>query len=112
MNMMLLLNQTVILFGILIFFSGLFSFSEVMFTGLSRSQMDRIKRDNPRVLSIWESSPNQILATLLLSNTAVNIAIGVVSTRFAHGLSRHFGFKLTLSVVVVGLCTGFIVLIF
>src|SRR5687767_9780546 len=70
--------------ALLIFMSGIFSATEVSYTGLSLGQIKRINRLRPGILSLWEKNPDRILAVLILSNNAVNIGIGVLAASMAH----------------------------
>jgi putative hemolysin len=69
---------------ILLFFSGLFASSEVAFFSLNPAQLDEIKNDLQRksnaLINQLLSRPKRLLATLLIANSLVNIAIIILSS--------------------------------
>lgn len=65
---------------VLIIFSALISGSETAFFSLTPRQIKEIKEsDNKKVISLLEY-PDKLLATILISNNFVNIAIVILST--------------------------------
>lgn len=65
---------------ILLLFSALISGSETAYFSLSPKQIDEIKEsDHTKVLALL-SNPNNLLATILISNNFVNIGIVILST--------------------------------
>lgn len=79
--------QILIICGLLIL-SAVFSASEVAFFSLSPSQLDKIRNEktsaNLRVLDIL-SKPKRLLATILIANNTVNVAIAILSTTIIDG---------------------------
>jgi putative hemolysin len=69
---------------ILLFFSGMLSSSEVAFFSLGPVQLNEIKNNLQRrsnsVISQLLSRPKKLLATLLIANSLVNIAIIIISS--------------------------------
>jgi CBS domain containing-hemolysin-like protein len=99
-------------FAVLLILSAFFSSAEVAYTGLTRTQIDRLKRVKPDGLRLWESRPDRVLAALLLSNNAVNTGVGVL----AGSLALHVAFlrrgRPAVITFVFGLASGIIVLVF
>lgn len=100
------------LFFVLLILSGIFSSAEVAYTSLSMGQISRIKRLKSKILDIWEHSPELVLAVLLLSNNAVNIAVGVIAAGMSVGISVLIGWPEPLISVGMGIFSGIILLIF
>ena len=72
----------IILFVILIGFSGFFSSSETSLFSLGRLQVEQMRRnDNPRVELIERmlSEPRRLIVTILIGNEFVNVAASVIS---------------------------------
>lgn len=92
------------LFGmvILMIFSAFFSSTEVAYTGLSPGQIKRVNRLRPGALHLWEKSPDQVLATLLLSNNAVNTGVGVLAASMALNIVEVTGWKQSLVTPMLG----------
>jgi len=109
---MTLFGIELVWFCVLILLSAFFSSSEVAYTGLTRGQLKRVRKINPDALKLWESSPDRVLATLLLSNNAVNTAVGVLSASVAIHLTASYGMRQSLSTLLVGLGSGAIILFF
>ncbi len=69
---------------VLLFFSGLFSSSEVAFFSLGPTQLEEIKnnlyRKSNNLISHLLGRPKRLLATLLIANSLVNIAIIIISS--------------------------------
>lgn len=79
---------------ILLCFSGLFASAEVAFFSLNPSQLRKLslnqkKRTNNIILNLL-SNPKKLIATLLISNNLVNIAIIILSAVFT---SQWFSFE-------------------
>ncbi|MCB7128219.1 MAG: hemolysin family protein [Candidatus Brocadiales bacterium] len=104
------------LMGVLLFLSALFSSSETALFSLGKEDIKRLKGENTRIGSILAGltgSPKRLLITILLGNTAVNVAFYSIS----FGLSREIlnsgtpdaafwawmvGFGSLLAVIVLG----------
>jgi CBS domain containing-hemolysin-like protein len=71
-----------ILFVVLLVFSGFFSSSETSLFSLSRTQLEQMRRDgNPHVNLIERllSQPRRLIVTILIGNEFVNVAASVIS---------------------------------
>lgn len=97
---------------LMVIFSGIFSSAEVAYTGLSLSELRRVDRLKPGLLKIWEKSPDRVLATLLISNNAVNAGVGAIAAGLSHHVTVAFGWPLSLSTLFLGLTSGTIILLF
>lgn len=97
---------------VLLCLAALFSAAEISYTGLSLSQIKRINRVRPGAVELWEKHPDQILATLLLSNNAVNIAMGVLSAMMAEEVARTLQVRQGIMTLLFGFVLGIAVLIF
>ncbi len=68
---------------VLLFFSAMISGSEIAFFSLTHSQIDQARQGdkphNKKILALIER-PNRLLATILITNNVINIAIIVLST--------------------------------
>ncbi|MFO7873958.1 MAG: gliding motility-associated protein GldE [Bacteroidales bacterium] len=68
---------------VLLFISAMISGSEVAFFSLEHSHIEHIRKDDStgsrKILSLLER-PNHLLATILISNNVINIAIIILST--------------------------------
>ena len=73
----------------LLFLSGLISGSEVAFFSLSNSEIKKIKKNQSRnvnkVVSLLKT-PEKLLATILILNNLINVAIITLSAYFAWGM--------------------------
>jgi len=71
---------SIILMFMLLLISALVSGSETAFFSLSPKQVEEIKEgDHPKIITLL-SNPNNLLATILISNNFVNIGIVILST--------------------------------
>jgi CBS domain containing-hemolysin-like protein len=109
---MSLLAVQFIFLAILLTMSAFFSATEIAYTGLNLSQIKRVNRLRPGALDMWEKHPERILATLLLSNNAVNIAMGVVSANMAAKAANELNVRLSILTIVFGFLVSAAVLIF
>jgi putative hemolysin len=77
------LGIPLIIIGVLLFFSALISGSEVAFFSLGPSQREDLekskKRSSTRILKLLEN-PKKLLATILITNNFVNVAIIILSS--------------------------------
>src|SRR2546426_8006713 len=99
-------------FAGLVLLSAFFSSAEVAYTGLTLAQLRRIKRIRPLALELWETSPDRVLATLLLSNNAVNLGVGVLTASLAMDMAHEMGWRLSWLTVLMSFLSGTIVLLF
>lgn len=100
---------------ILLFFSGLFSGTETAFFSLSPSQLESLKqRQNHKtsgmILSLL-AKPKQLLASLLIANNLVNVAIVILSSYTVHLLFNFDKHPLLALLIQVGVVTLMIVMI-
>ena len=72
-----------ILLGVLIILSGIFSASETALTAFKSTDLDEIENANPKkakLLKKWLTKPNEILTAILLGNNIVNILASSIAT--------------------------------
>ena len=101
--------QLLIIAGLL-FLSAVFSASEVAFFSLTPSQLEKIRNEksstNLRILDIL-SKPKRLLATILIANNTVNVAIAILSTTIIDGImtfeENEWLFKFLIQVIGVTL---------
>jgi CBS domain containing-hemolysin-like protein len=73
--------------GVLVVLSAFFSSAETALTALTVGRLKQIQEEKPklrRYLQRWLDHPGSILATLLVANNVVNVAVSVLSARIAH----------------------------
>ncbi|GAB4334794.1 MAG: hemolysin family protein [Calditrichia bacterium] len=97
-----------LIFALLLFLSAFFSGSETAFFSLPASTLDRYKNSdlaNELRVSRLMSTPRQLLITILIGNTMVNIAIAslavVLTTRLSENLHLSHNLVVFLDVVAV-----------
>ena len=103
-----------ILAVILLFFSGFASGSEIAFFSLSPNDLNELEESNnerdKQILALGEDS-ERTLATILITNNLVNVAIIMLSTYFfAHLID--FGNAVWLEFVVITVLLTFLLLLF
>jgi len=104
----------IIFFILLVFSSALISGSEVAFFSFSPSIIDNLKQSkNKSEKKIHQllTEPNKLLATILITNNFVNIAIIVLSTYITATLI-DFGNNTWLKFVIEAVAVTFIILLF
>jgi len=72
----------VVLFIVLMLFSGFFSSSETSLFSLSKMQLEQMRRDDTPNLPLIErllSQPRRLIVTILIGNEFVNVAASVIS---------------------------------
>ena len=72
----------VVLFIVLMVFSGFFSSSETSLFSLSKMQLEQMRRDDTPNLALIErllSQPRRLIVTILIGNEFVNVAASVIS---------------------------------
>jgi putative hemolysin len=78
-----------LLIACLLILSAVFSASEVAYFSLSPTELDKIRTEkssvNLRILDIL-SKPKRLLATILIANNTVNVAIAIMSTTIVDGM--------------------------
>lgn len=68
---------------VLLALSGCFSAMETALVTLGDMKTRRLIEDSPRpsrILKLWRSAPNEVLATILIGNNVVNITISALAT--------------------------------
>jgi len=107
-----------ILFGFLamialLFCSALISGSEIAYFSLNPSQLDEIKTDptgKNKLIIKHLGTPKYLLATILISNNFVNVAIVILSTYITAGLFNLESFPVLAFVIQVVVVTALILL--
>jgi gliding motility-associated protein GldE len=98
--------------AVLLVFSGLISGSEVALFSLSKSQLK--KEDNSSYIQIIQkslSNPNKLLATILVANSFVNIAIVILFTQIGNVIFKNITSTFWQFIVEVVVAT-FLILLF
>ncbi len=101
-----------IAFVFLLFLSALFSSAEIAYTGLTLREINRVRKLYPRALELWEKAPDRLLATLFLSNNAVNVGVGVVTASLAFRIADASGWRKPVVTLVMSFVSGLILLVF
>ncbi len=102
---------------ILIILSGIMSASEVAYFSLSPSEIEKIKKKpssaGQKILKLLEN-PEKLIATILIANTFVNIAIVIISTWVSTAIFKiYFPFASTLFIFIFqAVIITFIILFF
>jgi gliding motility-associated protein GldE len=102
------------LLPILIFMSALVSGSETAFFSLSPQDIDNIKKNKNKTsdyLNHLLEKQDYLLATVLIFNNFINIAIILISTYLTHSLI-DFGENIILGFVIEGVLITFILVLF
>jgi putative hemolysin len=98
----------------LLVLSALVSGSEIAFFSLTHSQLDQLRDDTTpvsrKIISLLEK-PKYLLATILITNNVVNIAIIILST-FVSTILFNFDDYLILGFVVQVIIVTFLILLF
>ncbi|MEM0997343.1 MAG: gliding motility-associated protein GldE [Bacteroidota bacterium] len=100
----------------LLLLSALASGTEVAYFSLSQAELEEFKTENGRVWDLLRR-PKRLLATILIFNNLVNVAIILIASFALHGMARDFGWgessvgQLLVAVAEVGLIT-FVLLFF
>lgn len=99
---------------VLLVFSALVSGSEIAFFSLKHSQLEELREENSsgakRILGLVER-PKRLLATILITNNVVNIAVIILST-FVTAIIFNFEDYLILGFVVQVVVVTFLILLF
>jgi len=106
-----LLLDTIVL-AALVLFAGIFAATETAYTGLSFHQLRRTQKLHPGALSLWEKEPHRVLATLLLSNNAVNAGAGVLAAAAASVIAHRHGWRTSFLSILFGFLVSCLILIF
>lgn len=104
---------TVIVLLVLLLISGLISGSETAYFSLERSHLEFLKEKNTKtsakVLKLI-ANPKQLLATILITNNFINVAIVIISTFLSTFLVDDNSNPLTIFLIQVVLITSVILL--
>lgn len=103
-----------VVFLVLLMFSGLFSSSEVALFGLEGSALDKIKTDTDsasRRVARLLSRPRELLVSILVLNTIVNVAAAIIAAVFTSQLATAAGWSKGLTVAVEVVVVTFIILV-
>lgn len=90
-----------LLLGLLLISSAFFAGSEVALFSLSKIEIDRIKKDKPKVGLVIEQllqNPQKLLVTIYLGNEFTNVAISAVITVIALELFSDYAIALAIGV--------------
>ena len=94
---------SVLIIIILILLSALLSGSEVAIFGLSNSQKKKLKEENSKnseqILKLL-SEPKKLLATILIGNNLVNVAIVIISSLILKDVFSNYSFSPILNFVI------------
>ena len=87
------INSLIFTIFILLVFSAMFSASETAFFSLTKIHIKKLEKDNnaksKRILNLLKK-PKQLLITILLGNTIVNVSATSIATLYAIKLSENF----------------------
>ena len=98
--------------AVLLVFSGLISGSEVALFSLSKSQLKKEdKSSNIQIIQKSLSNPNKLLATILVANSFVNIAIVILFTQIGNIIFKNITSTFWQFIVEVVVAT-FLILLF
>jgi gliding motility-associated protein GldE len=78
----------------LLFFSALASGTEVAYFSLSQAEIQEFKDEKGRVWDLLHR-PKRLLATILIFNNLVNVAIILIASYGLHAMSTEFGWETT-----------------
>ena len=106
---------SVLIIIILILLSAFLSGSEVAIFGLSNSQKKKLKEENnknsERILKLL-SEPKKLLATILIGNNLVNVAIVIISSLILKDVFSNYSFSPILKFVIQVILVTFLILLF
>ncbi len=91
--------------------SALVSASEVAYFSLTPGELEKLKRDGFNNVYKLHKKPNRLLATILISNNFVNVAIVIISSYLVNSLF-DFSHNQTLGFVIQIILITFIILLF
>lgn len=106
---------SVLIILILILLSAFLSGSEVAIFGLSNSQKKKLKEENSknseRIIKLL-SEPKKLLATILIGNNLVNVAIVIISSLILKNVFSNYSFSPILNFVIQVILVTFLILLF
>jgi CBS domain containing-hemolysin-like protein len=103
--------QILMFFGLVVL-SALFASAEVSYTGLTAQELKRMRQINPDALKLWEKSPDRVLAMLLLSNSGIQTAVGVLSVSLGVSIAQALHVRGGFTTVVVSFLSGISIFFF
>lgn len=92
--------------GVLLMLSAFFSSAETALFSLSPMQIHRLRRHSPKATKRLEellAAPTDLLASILIGNTIVNVAVANLGFVLAEQLVPHHGEIVAIPVVTLGL---------
>ena len=104
---------TLLLMFVLLFFSGLFSGSETAFFGIANYRLRELRDEGSvraKKISSMLENPDKLLTTLLIGNTAVNIAFTSLVTVFVIALTSDALSKDLSSIIATLITTGLLLI--
>ncbi|MBI2259242.1 MAG: gliding motility-associated protein GldE [Flavobacteriia bacterium] len=104
-----------ILIIVLIFLSAVFSSSENAFFSLSPSDKEQLKNENSKnskYIFLLLQKPHDLLATLLILNNFVNVAIVIISSSLLHIYAKTFQWSQTVITLFEIVVITFFILLF
>ena len=104
---------SVIIVCVLLLFSALISASEVAFYSLSPAEKDEFKADESKSSELVKkllSKPQELLATILITNNFVNVGIVIISSSLLSTMSDAFQMNETLRFILEIFLITFIIL--
>ena len=97
--------------AVLLIFSGLISGSEVALFSLSKSQLKKDKSSYVQIIQKSLTNPNKLLATILVANSFINIAIVILFTQIGNVLLKNITSSFWQFIIEVVVAT-FLILLF
>ncbi len=105
----------IIVFLILIILSGLFSSSETAFFNSQKKELKKYSKDGFKradfVLKLLET-PKNLLISILIGNTVVNISLSVLSAKIAYDIAKDFQLGKIGVILIQIIALTFVILIF
>jgi len=104
----------ILLFLVLLILSGFFSGAETAFFSLTPAQLKHFKNalgGNEKQISKLMAFPRQLLITIVIGNTMVNITIASLAAVLTIKISNYFGLNQQLIILLDVLVVTFVILI-
>lgn len=101
----------IIILALLLLFSALISASEVAFFSLSPGQLDELSQKGYQKVINLHKKPDRLLATILISNNFVNVAIVIISAYLVDSLF-DFSNNPILGFIIQVIVVTFVILLF
>ncbi|MDZ7822505.1 MAG: hemolysin family protein [Candidatus Marinimicrobia bacterium] len=106
------ITVNIILFLVLLVFSGLFSGSETALFGTRKDSLRKLKSIASRRTLKLLSKPQKLLISILVGNTLVNIALATIASITTYELAQKYGFSHLLTAFLEIVVVTFILLVF